>query len=340
MSTSNPQRIFVHGSGAVSPAGWGALPLATAVQGRVSIPEFGLTGGAGFETRVRRVPIPATRPPALQHPRLRRSSPVSQFAVSAALEALGTPPGSGTVSGDRLGIVCAVMGGGVTYSRRFFTEVLANPATASPLLFPETVFNAPAAHLAAVLGATGPNVTLVGDQTGFLCGLAVAAEWLAAGQVDACLVVGTEEADWLTARAWDLFRPTVPAAEGAGAILLCTEPSDIELHAITEPVLYRNLRSRRSAAVAAWEALPNTTDTDFLVDSADWEPHARQEGSTPSVAPRQVLGEGFGAAGAWACVAAVHAVATGGAPQAAVRVAGSNLQAMAARFGRPTTPVG
>lgn len=340
MSPSNPHRIFVHGSGAVSPAGWGALPLVTAVQGGVSIPESGLTGGAGYETRIRRVPTPAARPPALQHSRLRRSSPVSLFAVAAALEALGQTPGAGTVSGERLGIVCAVMGGGVTYSRRFFSEVLANPATASPLLFPETVFNAPAAHLAAVLGATGPNVTLVGDQTGFLCGLAVAAGWLAAGQVDRCLVVGTEEADWLTARAWDLFRPNVPAAEGAGAILLRNEPSNLELHAITEPVLYRNARSRRSAAVAAWEALPATTGADFLVDSADWEPPSRDEGSLPSVAPRQVLGEGFGAAGGWACVAAVHAVATGGAPRAAVRVAGSNLQAMAARFGRPTPPVG
>lgn len=338
MTVPNPQRIYVHGSGAVSPAGWDLASMIAALNQGTPIPESGITGGSGFETRVRRVPAPATRPVALQHPRLRRSSPVSQFAVSAALEALG--PASGSAVGDRLGIVCSVMGGGVTYSRRFFAEVLANPATASPLLFPETVFNAPAAHLAAVLGATGPNITLVGDQTGFLCGLAVAAGWLAAGQVDGCLVVGTEEGDWLTARAWDLFRPTVPAAEGAGAILLRSEPSNIELHAITEPVLYRNHRSRRSAAVAAWENLPAMAGADFLVDSADWEPPSRQEASPSSVAPRQILGEGFGAAGAWSCVAAVHAVARGGMPRAAVRVAGSNLQAMAARFGRPTVPVG
>lgn len=339
MSDTSLQRIYVHGVGAVSPAGWDAGALVAAVTQDVPIPDSGITGGAGFETRVRRVPAPATRPVALQHPRLRRSSPVSQFAVSAALEALGPASGPGTPVGDRLGIVCAVMGGGVSYSRRFFAEVLANPATASPMLFPETVFNAPAAHLAAVLGATGPNVTLVGDQTGFLCGLAVAAGWLATGQVDGCLVVGTEESDWLTARAWDLFRPIVPAAEGAGAILLRGAPSDVELHAITEPVLYRNLRSRQAAAVAAWNDIPATTDADLLVDSADWDPRHRRDGSPRAVLPRQALGEGFGAAGGWACVAAVHAVATSVAPRAVVRVAGSNLQAMAARFGRPTPSV-
>jgi 3-oxoacyl-(acyl-carrier-protein) synthase len=269
---------------------------------------------------------------------MRRSSPVSQFAVSAALEALGPVSGFGTQGRDRLGIVCAVMGGGVTYSRRFFAEVLANPATASPMLFPETVFNAPAAHLAAVLGATGPNVTLVGDQTGFLCGLAVAAGWLADGQVDGCLVVGAEEGDWLTARAWDLFRPTVPAAEGAAAVLLRREPSGVELRAVTEPVLYRRFRTRCDAAEAAERNLPGRTETTLWVDSADWEPPVRRKTSGPTVVPREVLGEGFGAAGGWACVSAVHAVQTGRTPQANVRVAGSNLQAMAAVLGSPTTP--
>ncbi len=58
----------------------------------------------------------------------------------------------------------------MAYSRRFYEEVLRDPATASPLIFPETVFNAPASHLAAFLGTTAINYTLVGDEGTFLAG--------------------------------------------------------------------------------------------------------------------------------------------------------------------------
>ena len=48
----------------------------------------------------------------------------------------------------------------IRYSERFFGEVLENPATASPMLFPETVMNAPASHMAAYLGCTGSSSPL------------------------------------------------------------------------------------------------------------------------------------------------------------------------------------
>src|SRR3712207_7831863 len=42
----------------------------------------------------------------------------------------------------------AVSNGGVIYTKRFYHEVVESGAeAASPLLFPETVFNAPASHL-------------------------------------------------------------------------------------------------------------------------------------------------------------------------------------------------
>lgn len=151
------QRIFVHGVGAVSPAGWTADALSAVLETGEPCPVTFVEGGSGRRFDVRRVPARGDRPSALQHPRLRRSSSVSHFAVCAALEALKARPDTAAAAGERLGIVCAVMGGGVSYSRRFYAEVLSNPQTASPLLFPETVFNAPAAHLGAILGATGPN---------------------------------------------------------------------------------------------------------------------------------------------------------------------------------------
>jgi hypothetical protein len=242
--------------------------------------------------------------------------------VGAAVEALGGLGGASPPD-----IVCSVMGGSVLYSGRFYAEVRQAPATASPLLFPETVFNAPASHLGAVLGGTGRNDTLVADQTGFLTALALAAEWLGAGRSDACLVVGAEEVDWTTAEAARLFRSDSVISEGATALWLKREPSAVELQAITSPQLYRTGRDRRSALAAvlaelAWKPGEPTFGAD---------PSGRAGGVGRDLVPE--WGDGLGAAGGWACGAALEALAE--APRgatAAVWLAGANLQAMGARF--------
>src|SRR5262245_2945841 len=172
--------IVVHGVGAVSPAGWGAERLTVAVAESERIPTGDLARpGWNRPLRVRQVPPPSSRPAFLQHPRLRRTSPITQYSVAAALEALGSE-GPDVQSGlMRVGIIFCVMSGCVNYSRRFYDETLRDPATASPLVFPETVFNAPSSHLAAVLGTTAINYTLVGDPGTFLQGIALGAQWLA-----------------------------------------------------------------------------------------------------------------------------------------------------------------
>src|SRR5262249_8600780 len=106
------------------------------------------------------------------------------------------------------------MSGCVSFSRRFYYETLRDPATASPVIFPETVFNAPSSHLGALLVSQGINYTLVGDPGTFLQGVALAADWLTSGRVEACLVVGAEELDWLIASAFDLFAPEGIVSEG------------------------------------------------------------------------------------------------------------------------------
>ena len=121
--------------------------------------------------KIRSVPAPLPRPLFFGHPRLRRTSPIAQYTVAAALEALG--PDSAKVSSGELslGIIVCVMSACVIFSRRFYDETLKDPATASPLVFPETVFNAPASHLAAILGSTGINYTMVGDPGRFRAGI-------------------------------------------------------------------------------------------------------------------------------------------------------------------------
>src|SRR6059036_395536 len=149
------------------------------------------------------------------HRRLRRASLISRFAAAAGLEALqaaGVKVDS--QSAERIALVLAVSNGAVIYTKRFYRDIVdASARSASPLLFPETVFNAPASHLAAILGVTGATYTLVGDGAVGLAAIKMAEDLMANETLDRCLVVGTEEIDWLLCdayRRWRLLRSSPP----------------------------------------------------------------------------------------------------------------------------------
>ena len=190
--------IRITGTGAVSSAGWGVPALMAALDSGVR-PDLSelireRKDGPPVVTPVLRVPA---APPTLpRSPRLRRVSPISKFAVAAAAEALGPERAARVAAGElRLGVVCSLFNGCVNYSNRFFGEVLADPAVASPILFPETVFNAPSSHLSALFNSTAPNDTILGDGAEIFTALEIAIEWLLRGDCDGVLVVAPEELD-------------------------------------------------------------------------------------------------------------------------------------------------
>jgi 3-oxoacyl-(acyl-carrier-protein) synthase len=292
---------------------------------------------------VRTVPPPATRLDCLAHPRLRRASAISKFVVAAATEALQSidshKPGY-----VRLGIVVGTHAACLRYSERFFGEVLDNPLTASPVLFPETVINIPASHLATILGGAERTYSLLGDQTAFVQALVVATEWLLDGRVDVCLVIGAEEIAWTAVDALGRFWRDLVPSEGAGALALAHEsgatPCPI-LERVTEPHLYAGQRTRVAAARVMRAELPSQVPRELLVDArcgvrrADTaETEAWRDWSGPRLSPRVALGEGLAAATAWQCVAACAALIDGQVDAANVSVVGANQQAISARFER------
>jgi 3-oxoacyl-(acyl-carrier-protein) synthase len=318
----------------------------------------------GWSRPLRARPVPAAnpRPAFLTHPRLRRASPVTHHAVAAALEALGDPdPARRELWQEgrlRLGIIVTVMTGSVTYSRRFYDETIRDPASASPILFPETVFNAPASHLSAYLGNTSINYTLVGDPGSYLQGLALAALWLEEDRVDGCVVVGTEELDWLVVDASRHFHRQTICAEGAGALLLEREAAgraSIELAYVTDPFGFvaghsRIQAARRMAAQLrpeeATEPPPaglspgaTTALQVLLVDSTSGVPaldRAEQEAwrhwQGARLSPKRILGESHAAGSAWQCVVAVDALFRGAWRESLVSVTDPNQQAIGAAF--------
>jgi hypothetical protein len=338
-------RIFVAGIGAVSPAGWNVAALRAALKKNEPLPVQTLAR-PGWEKslNVRQVPAPATRLEFLAHPRLRRSSPITHYAASASLEALAGLRANPDAKNFRLGVIACLQSGCVQYSCRFYDEALKNPATASPLVFPETVHAAPTSHVAALLENVALAQTLVGDPSIFLQGLALGAQWLAENRVDAALIFGADETNWIIADAFAHLDRRAIATAGAGAVCLCRDENfsiGVELAAITDAHVFSARQNRTQAAQSVRAQLGNISSAELLFDGLGVSPRADAaeqlafaDCTNPRVSPKKIFGEGMMAAAAWQCVAACDAVAEKKSASASVSLVGSNQQAIGARFVR------
>jgi len=337
-------RVFVCGLGAVSPAGWTVSAFRDALARGEPLPvQYLARPGWEKPLRARLVPESSPRPAFLTHPRLRRTSPITHYAAAAALEAVAQLKRNNDPC-RRLGVIVCLQSGCVQYSYRFFDEVLKNPTTASPMLFPETVFAAPTSHVAALLGNTPLAHTFTGDPASFLQGVALGVQWLEQNRVEACVVIGAEETHWLLADAlWHLEHSAVISG-GAGALCLSLDPAlslGVELAALTDVHPYIARRSRHQAAQDMRDQLPAAASDELLCDGRSESPRtnapeqaAWDDWTGARLSPKRILGEGLMAAGAWQCVAAADAVAGGRFLAANISLVGVNQHAIGARLVR------
>ena len=322
--------LAIAGMGWVTPLGNGVGPVwdrllhgdeasATAISERVGdrsynafrVPESALTG--------------------LAHPRLRRASVISRFAAAAGLEALkAAGVKADSQNAGRIALIFAISNGGVIYTKRFYRDVVEMGAqSASPLLFPETVFNAPASHLAAILGVTGITYTVVGDGAVGLLAIKMAEDVMTDKSLDYCLVVGTEEIDWLLCdayRRWRLLRSAPPIepfgkqkrgmvlSEGAGAILLAREGT-----IIIERAHPGGCYGRRGKAEEILKGILrdlSQVEIDFVISSANGTfIDQAEQGALEQVIPNAIiyaakpaLGESVGASGLWQVILGAQAL--------------------------------
>jgi 3-oxoacyl-(acyl-carrier-protein) synthase len=315
--------LGIAGLGAVSPAGVGVEAL---LQTRELAPEPTPAFGSGRVFPVFRVNQKHLAPWQTE-PRLRRASPIALYMVEAARQALGasqagTPVPPGAVVGQasvpvwvlppKLGIVAAYGTGAVAPTRRFYEGLIKNgPRFASPNLFPETVFNSPTSHVAAVLGANGPCYSLAADETAWVHAISVAATWLATGTCENVLVIGAEEFDPIQLDAYAAVRwlrrdgRHVPS-EGAGAMWLRrAQAGDRKrITGIVEGFAYRN---KREARLAAQNCIPAGGGEAYRSAARNWFAGIEREvlQSRPAPPPLPYLGEAFAASAAWNTARAV-----------------------------------
>ena len=287
-----------------------------------------------------RVPAEATvkAPP---HPRLRRSSAISRFAVVAGLAALEDAGVTlDPAAAERTAIIFAISNGGVVYTKRFYHEVVESGAqAASPLLFPETVFNAPASHLAAILGITGASYTLVGDGAVGILAIKMAEDLMLDPHIDRCLVVGSEEADWLLCDAyhrWHLLRATPPVevfrthprgmilSEGAGAVLLesdgaakASRAPAVRIEKIESGCNFSRQREAAGCVTRVLETLDCSggdlviaSANGTFIDAAERAAIAASCGGATVYTPKPALGESVGAGSIWQVICGAQALQT------------------------------
>jgi len=298
---STPPPLIIRGIGAVSAAGWSVADLVSAMESGAPLPTTLLprTGATReWDCHVRMVPpVPPDKLP--KHNRLRRASNVTRFAMAAAVEAMGGQPATS------LGIIVCMMNGCVAFTNRFYQEVLDDPALASPILFPETVFNAPASHIASYLGVSGPVTTLIGEPNIIAEALRMAETWMTTGLVDQCLVIGAEEANWLSTEGVTYYDKRLVVSEGAGALLLSLSGEGPKLDQLAGPFAYHSNSERKTEVIKMAKAA-NADQADVLIDSAlGLQRFDKQETEAwssqwtgPVISPRRLLGEGMGSSAA------------------------------------------
>lgn len=274
-----------------------------------------------------RVPAAALKhlPP---HPRLRRSSAISRFAAASGLAAMADANLTDSKNlSSRLALIFAVANGGVIYTRRFYSDIVnAGADAASPLLFPETVFNAAASHLAAILGLTGASYTLVGDGSIGLTALKMADDLLSATDLEYCLIVAAEEADWLLCDAyqkWRLLRSAPPVevyagsrgtilSEGAGAVVI-DRNGPVQM---VRAAAGLHFAKRQEAPAALAKSLTEVgtprnavivgSGNGTFIDEAELAAVSQTAPEATIYSPKTSLGEGVAASSLWQVIVAIE----------------------------------
>lgn len=340
--------MTIHGMGAVTAYGRGLDVLARGVASGVPCPAAELRAPGEMSAHPARLVPGGSLEDVARLPRLRRTGRISQMAVAAGLDAMrecGWEPGAS--AGDTA-IVFACSTGMVEFTRLFYDDIVRSGAEAArPLLFPETVYNAPASHLAAALEVTGASYALVGDSTAGLSALMFAADLLEAGTAGRVLVVAAEEADWLVPEAYGRFGLSVPDVvfgEGAAAVVVSGHKVS---GGVGVPWQHRGLSffdgagAAQAAREVAHEARHAAGGAEAIYDSANGSWLDGVEGpvldgvfpGVRRVAVRRMAGEAPGMAGLLQVVTAALAVRRGEVRRALVMAAGFHQVGAAAVAG-------
>ncbi len=151
--------------------------------------------------------------------RFRRAADISRYtmlAVKLAADDANISPSNGKDMGITVGLTHGALNYTQSYHRLLITE---GAESASPILFSDSVLNAPAGNTSICFGVHGPVHTIIGGKTISTKVIMLAAQMLTTGVIDKSIAVCAEELNELSFFCY-LRLGLNAMSEGAGAILL------------------------------------------------------------------------------------------------------------------------
>lgn len=219
--------IAITGCSAVSAAGVGIKPVLEAVNSGTSclvpIP-LELTGGKDGHVWGRAEGFRASE--FIAPLKIRKLDRASQFAVAVAGLALAD---AGIVKGgfqpERIGIALGCGFGGIANSFEFLSGFFqGGVAGLSPMLFPNTVANAPASNASIEHGLKGPDITVIQRFCSAESAILAACRFIEEGRADVMLAGGVDELTPQMIRGFDVLgqlrRFGNGFGEGSGMLVL------------------------------------------------------------------------------------------------------------------------
>ncbi len=198
--------------------------------------------------------------------RLPRSDALSELAVAAAAEVLTRARGQRLViDRARTGVVIGTVGATLDADADFGARILERGSEhAEPRRFPATSPNACAGHVAIAFGLSGLAHAVGAGAGAALEALEVARDWLAAGDLDAVLVIAAESGGPTSQRVL-AASGLASLPRGALALLLSVEPTGVLLDDLLsrrpshEPVAAQTLGFHAFEALCQAAGLPGST---------------------------------------------------------------------------------
>lgn len=217
--------IVITGFSAITPAGNGLEPLLELIaSGRDALTPVPSEQGGNGERWGKALGFKATEfiPPL----KARKLDRCSQFAVAAAALAIKDAGlDMSTIPPERIGITLGCGFGGVANSAELLTGYFSHGVEGlSPMLFPNTVSNAPASNVSIEYGLKGPNVTQVQRFCSAESAFMMACRFIIEGRADIMLTGGADDLTPLMlsgfAATGQLRRYAREFGEGCGMLVL------------------------------------------------------------------------------------------------------------------------
>jgi 3-oxoacyl-[acyl-carrier-protein] synthase II len=311
------KKIFISGTGAVTPIGTGNDQFWNNAAAGIS--GIRMTGRFASLGDIRCGEIKGDMEEYVTDRRFRRIAEISKYALAAAGLAIKDADPGMAIHEDTA-LIMGITHGALNYTQEFHGMILREGGgVASPLLFADSVLNSSAGNASIYFGIKGPVHTLIGGPEVSIKSIILACRMIREGQIRKALVVSSEELNELS-YSYNLRKGNDILAEGAGALLIdCDDATEAPYRGCflsgmasgfdpSDPEGALNNVMTRSLQDAAL----NPGEIDFIMTDVPMSGLRRLKGKDiPSGSVKLLTGDAFSVTAIWHIILAAIALRKG-----------------------------